>query len=262
MVGWWEVSREQTRADEKTGPAPDTIALLFAAAAAVTILNIGKGLAPYIVATLIILAFGLLLKRVVKHPSTTSATGRNLPSASATSVLPTPQPQDVAVAPHSRSATTPQDATQPWDSIMPLYSFRKSFFNRTELAFYRSLKQAVSDRYSVFAKVRLLDLCTIPQNSVYSAMNRVSKKHVDFLLCDPSTFEPVAAIEVDGPSHQRADRVERDAFVDDFFDQIDLPLIRVAAAYWFEPADLSRRIAHAIAENARPLSDARVGAAN
>lgn len=125
---------------------------------------------------------------------------------------------------------------------MPLYSLRSKFFSRTELAFYRALTRAVGTRYSVFAKVRLLDLCSIAPTRDYTAMNRVSAKHVDFLLCEPSTFAPVAAIEVDGTSHERRDRIERDAFVEDFFDQIDLPLIRVAAAYWFEPTDLARRI--------------------
>lgn len=129
---------------------------------------------------------------------------------------------------------------------MPLYSLRSKFFSRTELAFYRALTRAVGTRYSVFAKVRLLDLCAITPTGDYNAMNRVSAKHVDFLLCEPAGFEPVAAIEVDGTSHQRHDRVERDAFVEDFFDQIGLPLIRVAAAYWFEPADLARRIEAAV----------------
>ena len=154
--------------------------------------------------------------------------------------------------------TAPVTPARAWDSVMPLYSLRSKFFSRTELAFYRALTRAVGTRYSVFAKVRLLDLCAIAPTGDYTAMNRVSAKHVDFLLCEPTGFEPVAAIEVDGTSHQRRDRIERDAFVEDLFDQIGLPLIRVAAAYWFEPADLARRIDSAV--RAARLESTRSGA--
>lgn len=141
-----------------------------------------------------------------------------------------------------------------WEDVLPLYSLRTRFFNSAEGRFYRALLRAASDRYFVFAKVRLLDLCAFIPGRDYSAMNRISMKHVDFLLCHPATLRPLVAFEVDGPSHLRADRVERDAFVDALFKQIGVPLIHVPVAPWFEPTDVSRRIEAAIGAGANRSS--------
>jgi hypothetical protein len=56
-----------------------------------------------------------------------------------------------------------------------------------ERDFYEALRQAVGNRYLIFAKVRLLDLLWLPQNlsNRQTHMNRVQAKHVDFVLCHP-----------------------------------------------------------------------------
>jgi very-short-patch-repair endonuclease len=81
-----------------------------------------------------------------------------------------------------------------------------------------------------------------------TAFNRVSSKHVDFVLCDPSTLAPVVAIELDDSTHYRRDRADRDAFVNQLFKVIGVSLIRhrVQSAYdtdaiarWID-AELSR----------------------
>jgi hypothetical protein len=128
------------------------------------------------------------------------------------------------------------------EHAMSLYSLRERFFSQSEGAFYWALRKAVSNRYLIFAKVRLLDICDEIPNRDWNAMNRISAKHVDFLLCEPATFEPVVAIEVDGSSHQWPDRIERDAFVNELFERIGLPLVRVAARRWFESADVLKLI--------------------
>jgi hypothetical protein len=44
--------------------------------------------------------------------------------------------------------------------------------------------------------------------------NRIARKHVDYLLCDPGSMRPVLGIELDDASHERAAREARDQFVD------------------------------------------------
>ena len=125
---------------------------------------------------------------------------------------------------------------------MSRYTPRTRFFSQTEGAFYWALRKAVAHRYLIFAKVRLLDICNVAPGYAYTPMNKISSKHVDFLLCEPQSFEPFAAIEVDGSSHERPDRMERDEFVNAFFERIGVPLLRIPAKRWFEADDILRRI--------------------
>jgi hypothetical protein len=59
--------------------------------------------------------------------------------------------------------------------------------------------------------------------------NRVDRKHVDFLLCDPRTMRPLDGLELDDRSHQRSDRQQRDEFVESVFTAARLPLVRIPA---------------------------------
>lgn len=125
------------------------------------------------------------------------------------------------------------------------YKAREAFFNGSERKLYFALRRTVSERYVIFAKVRLLDLCEDVQ--LTAAFNKISQKHVDFVLCDRETFCPTVAIEVDGSSHWRRERQESDAFKDEFFGAIGVPLIRFRARPYFDPDEVSRRIDEALA---------------
>ena len=67
------------------------------------------------------------------------------------------------------------------------------------------------------------------QLEVRRALNGVTAKSVDFVICDVLTLDPVAAIEVDDRSHLLPERQQRDAFVNAVFLEIGLPLMRVKA---------------------------------
>ena len=129
---------------------------------------------------------------------------------------------------------------------MRLFSLRQRFFTRSEGNFYRALRVAVGSRFFIFPKVRLLDLIDVTPDDMV-AKNWIRAKHVDFVLCHPATLEQLVAIEIDGPSHKRVDRIARDRFVNALFAQVDLPLIRIPAATWFEPAEVLARIDAALA---------------
>lgn len=101
----------------------------------------------------------------------------------------------------------------------------------SELSFYRLLEPLVSPRCLVFAKVRLADLFGV-QNCPFpdTALRMLRGKRIDFVLCDPSTFGVMAAIELDENASAGADRVERQKFIDDLFASNGLPLLRVPQA--------------------------------
>jgi hypothetical protein len=109
------------------------------------------------------------------------------------------------------------------------YQKRASLLTQSELAFYRVLQEAVDNRWSIHAMVRMADLIRVqPETPKYQAwQNRIHAKHIDFLLCDQGTLEAKLAVELDDRSHQRPDRIQRDKFVNQALSDAGLPLLRV-----------------------------------
>jgi len=111
------------------------------------------------------------------------------------------------------------------------YEPRKALVTRSELRFYKALKKAVMDDWEVFAMVRIADLLKVTQHAPKRRtwLNKILSKHIDFVLCDPTTLQAVVAIELDDISHERPERIERDKFVNLAFESADLPLLRIPA---------------------------------
>ena len=110
------------------------------------------------------------------------------------------------------------------------YRMRDDFLTPAEHSFYLVLQQAVADWALICPKVSLGDLFFAKagdygKNRSYT--NKIDRKHIDFLLCDPNTVKPLLGIELDDKSHERADRQARDEFVQNVFLAAKLPLIRV-----------------------------------
>ena len=127
--------------------------------------------------------------------------------------------------------------------LMNYYSLRPSILSRDEASFYEALRQVVGSKFDIFSKVRLADIFATGDGKQYfQALNRVTQKHVDYLLCDPETFEPVMGIELDDDSHEQEDRKKRDDFVNDLFKSTGLKLLRVPSARKYVPEDLAGQI--------------------
>lgn len=120
------------------------------------------------------------------------------------------------------------------------YRTRDEFLSPAEQSFYLVLR-AAPDWAAICTKVGLGDIFYAKSSdpSVYrTATNRIDRKHVDFLLCDPNTLKPLLGIELDDRSHQRADRQERDDFVEHVFAAAQLPLVRLAVRRAYPVAEL------------------------
>lgn len=104
----------------------------------------------------------------------------------------------------------------------------------TELKFYRALIQTVGNAFTICPKIRVADILeTRPFDQAYH--NKIDRKHVDFLLCDPTTMRPVMAIELDDASHQRAGAQRRDQDKDAAFRAAGLPLVRIPVRQAHDP---------------------------
>lgn len=110
------------------------------------------------------------------------------------------------------------------------FKLRDDFLSPAELSFYQVLRGVVGARATICAKVNLADLffvATGDPRKNRALANRIDRKHVDFLLCDPKTMRPLAGIELDDKSHTRTDRKTRDELVGEVFSNAGLALIRV-----------------------------------
>lgn len=120
-------------------------------------------------------------------------------------------------------------------SGVPTYPYygKRALFSAAERSFLGVLEQAVEGRYRVFGKVRLADALGIkagtPAGERQRALNRVTAKHVDFVLCRPQDLEIAALVELDDTSHKRADRKARDAFLEKACAAAGVELLRFPA---------------------------------
>jgi hypothetical protein len=126
---------------------------------------------------------------------------------------------------------------------------RGRFLSANEKSFLITLDAALGRSYRAFAQVRLAELANPVESANVrvrrQALHAVMAKSIDFVICDVSTLDPVAAIEVDDRSHLAPERHVRDAFVNAVFAQIGVPLLRVKAQRVYSVAELRDLVAGA-----------------
>jgi hypothetical protein len=72
---------------------------------------------------------------------------------------------------------------------------------------------------------------------------RIQAKCVDFVLCEAHDFAPRLVIELDDRSHDRPDRRERDAFVDEVLASAGIPILHARWQRHYDTQSLAQRIA-------------------
>ena len=127
------------------------------------------------------------------------------------------------------------------------YYLRKTLFTAAERSFLGVLESVLPPGVRVFGKVRLEDIFGVARGlqpgERQGARNRISRKHVDFLLVRTSDLAPLAGIELDDSSHDEEDRQQRDAFVDEVFNSGGLPLLHVPAQKSYVPTEIKTKLA-------------------
>jgi len=140
-----------------------------------------------------------------------------------------------AVLPKLKAANTSEAAVEEGAGVADvcLYVRRPYLLTPAEYSYYKVLHQVLPADRIVFVKVRLADIFDVKdgleRGPRQTALNRITRKHLDFVVCDRATCVPVLAIELDDASHGRADRQTRDLFVDGLCRAAGLPLVRQPA---------------------------------
>ncbi len=118
-----------------------------------------------------------------------------------------------------------------------LYKAKASVFDKREVMLFQELKRQIPEGYHIFPKMRLADIMetTAAGREFHGQFNRISKKHIDFLICD-QYYKPVLAIELNGSSHQTVRAQKSDEFKKKAFENIDLRLVVVRVGSDFASA--------------------------
>lgn len=131
------------------------------------------------------------------------------------------------------------------------YVASPSLVTPTERRFMAVLDNVARSRWRVFSKVRMEDIICVPRNTPAKLRNsmrgRIKSRHIDFVLCDPSSMAFLCALELDDRSHERESVKERDAFVNEAFSNAGIPLLRIPACKQYDANALNVQIEQAIA---------------
>lgn len=124
------------------------------------------------------------------------------------------------------------------------YHVVESLLTPNELGFYHLLSRTVAGKYTLLTKVNVYDVLKASAESTSKDGSRlkVSQWHFDFVICEPKTMAPVAAVELDDSSHQGADRIKRDEFLSVACSGAGLKLIRYRSQRELAGADLLARL--------------------
>jgi hypothetical protein len=118
------------------------------------------------------------------------------------------------------------------------FRMKEPFLATTELALFRVLTEMMGNRYVICPKVALNDVFYIvrPNENVHF-FNKIFRKHVDFLLCDPKTLAPAFGVEI-VRSISKKDTRESDKFMDDLFMNAGLPLVHIASSDQYDRSEV------------------------
>lgn len=119
-------------------------------------------------------------------------------------------------------------------TIIPNYKIKEEFITENELKLYKVLKKVAYElKLDIFTQVALNRILEINNRRKQQQLrNRIDRKSIDFVLYDERMKKIICCIELDDPTHEREDRIERDLFLDKIFkDTIKLIRIKVQNYY-------------------------------
>ncbi len=109
-----------------------------------------------------------------------------------------------------------------------------------EAALFRVLDEAMGDSYRLFPKVRLCDVAPLKPGlrawERWKAQGELSRRSVDFLLCDRKTFAPVFAVILAEP------KAEADALLEGALRGAGVRVVKVAPRPAYDVRELRDKL--------------------
>ena len=123
------------------------------------------------------------------------------------------------------------------------YQSKDVLCSPAERSFLGVLDNVVGKSYRIFAKVRLADIVNVQSglnaSARQSAFNRISGKHLDFVVCDANDLSIIGVIELDDKTHRGKGRQGRDQFLDQTLEAAGIPVLRIKAQSTYSVKEIS-----------------------
>ncbi len=158
------------------------------------------------------------------------------------SIAPQPLPPQAAPTFQARVPARNQADAVPHQALP--YRRAAGLLTKGERAVWHPLYRAVKGKYRLFCKVRLADIVCCPRERRDERrwFRKISRFHVDFVVCDPDSTAPLLVVELDDRRHLAPQRQEIDAFKDAALRAAGVPVYRIAAQHAYDPIDLAENI--------------------
>lgn len=121
------------------------------------------------------------------------------------------------------------------------------------------LHQVAGNNAAIFGKVRVADVVEpktgLSISARQEAINKISAKHFDFLLCDKESLSVACAIALDDGSHNTKRPDERDEFLKEVCEAAGVPLVRLPAKSAYVINEVKRLIAPYLTYNDTPYKE-------
>ena len=124
------------------------------------------------------------------------------------------------------------------------YSRKDFIMTRSEHEFFDILAKGLGDRFYIFPQVNISSILDhkVKGQDWRAARAHINRMSVDYVICDKSYVRPLVAIELDDPTHYRADRQKRDMDVNRLFEEVGLPLVRFSNTREMDNADIIQKV--------------------
>ena len=116
------------------------------------------------------------------------------------------------------------------------YKPKRYLISLNELNFFKELKKLID----------VMDLNLLTQVSLYSLIetkykkynyeefNKIKSKSIDFVIADKKSCRARLCIELDDTTHENKERKNRDIFINELFESMNIPLLRITVKENYE----------------------------
>lgn len=136
------------------------------------------------------------------------------------------------------------------------YQKGEAMLTENELALFKALVWVAGEESYLFAKVRLLDLVSIPKHverpDFYRNLART--RRVDFVLCDRVKARPACVIQLADVSRRKKEEDDGDDVVDRALNAAGIPVLRVTPSPSYAANELKAQIRNTMNRRSEALA--------
>lgn len=120
-----------------------------------------------------------------------------------------------------------------------LYNKKEYLLTQQELKFFKLIKNITEkNNLNIFSQVALYEIVT---SKNIKDFNKIKSKTIDFVITDVNSKIKLC-IELDDTTHIRENRQQRDKFLEELFEQLNIKLIRIPVQSYYNLKDIEEKI--------------------